>query len=72
MLKDSRLYGGQDPFIYHAPSDNQVARITNVRNGCQAMLQILLTNLEESHERTLAIRKLEEVSMWANKAIVFE
>jgi hypothetical protein len=26
----------------------------------------------QSAERTLAIRKLEEASMWANKAVVFD
>lgn len=72
MLTDQRLYKGQDPFVYHQPTENQIARITAVRVGCQTMMQVLLSNLEESPERTLAIRKLEEVSMWANKSVVFE
>lgn len=72
MLVDNRLYSGQDPFIYHQPTTDQINRITNIREGCQEMLQAILANVPECAERTLAIRKLEEVSMWCNKAIVFE
>jgi len=57
------------PFDYHRPSDKQVQEITTVREGCKALHTILLA-LPSNAERTLAIRKLEEVSMWANKGIV--
>lgn len=72
MMVDSRLYNGQDPFIYRAPTQDQIDRITIIRTACQDLMQRLLTNVDECAERVIAIRKLEEVSMWANKAIVFE
>ena len=59
-------------FDYHTPTDEMVARITNVREACKETFEALMDNVPSSAERTLAIRKLEEVSMWANKAIVFE
>lgn len=57
------------PFDYHRPSETQVEQISTVRDGCKALHAILLA-LPSNAERTLAIRKLEEVSMWANKGIV--
>jgi hypothetical protein len=57
------------PFDYHRPSDKQVNEITTVREGCKALHATLLA-LPSSRERSLAITKLEEVSMWANKGIV--
>jgi hypothetical protein len=58
-------------FDYHAPDSDQIGRIEVVRNGCRNLALIIRDYVPESAERTLAIRKLEEVSMWANKAIVF-
>lgn len=67
-----QLYNGQDPFTYHQPTQIQVAEIEAVRNACRDLYEVILDNVPAGAERTLAIRKLEEVSMWANKAIVFE
>jgi len=57
------------PFDYHRPSEAQVDQITTVRKGCKALNEILLA-LPSCRERSLAITKLEEVSMWANKGII--
>ena len=66
------LYDGQNPFIYHAPSGDQVRRIENIRSVMTDAFNAVKFNVPDSAERTLAIRKLEEASMWANKAITFE
>lgn len=58
------------PFEYQAPTDAHVQTITAVREKCKELYELLLT-LPESRERSLAITKLEESSMWANKGIVF-
>lgn len=58
------------PFEYQAPTPEGVKQITEVREGCKALHDTLLT-LAPSRERSVAITKLEEVSMWANKGIVF-
>jgi hypothetical protein len=57
------------PFDYHRPSDAQIQQIAFNRGACKAMHEALLT-LPVSRERSIAITKLEEVSMWANKAII--
>ena len=57
------------PFDYHRPSETQVSQITEVRDGCKTLHGILL-GLPNCRERALAITKLEEVSMWANKGII--
>lgn len=60
----------KNPFEYQKPSDEHVVKITEVREKCKELYDVLLS-LPESRERSLAITKLEEVSMWANKCIVF-
>lgn len=60
------------PFEYHRPDMDQVARIETIRAGCKAMYDLITRNCPSIAERTLALRKLEEVSMWANKSIVME
>lgn len=60
----------KNPFEYQKPTEEHVEKITQVREGCKTLHQILLS-LPYSRERVVAITKLEEVSMWANKGIVF-
>ena len=65
-------------FVYHQPTTagplpvtppEQVEQITAVREGCRE-LHALLETLPANRETALAVTKLEEVSMWANKSIV--
>jgi hypothetical protein len=58
------------PFEYQKPSEKGVAQIEALRLACKAVYDNLLS-LPESREKSLAITKLEEVSMWGNKCIVF-
>lgn len=65
------------PFVhpaleYHAPTPEQVEKIQAVREALSAAIQALQTIVPGCAEQTLAIRKVEEASMWANKAIVFD
>lgn len=60
----------KNPFEYQAPTPDHVAKITEVREACKQLHATLLT-LPDCREKSLAITKLEEVSMWANKGIVF-
>ncbi len=71
-MSDPIRAGGKHPFVYQAPTHEQIHRITAVREGCRVLLETIEANIAPSRERSLAITKLEEVSMWANKAIVFE
>lgn len=58
------------PFEYQRPDADGIKKIEDVRLGCKTLYETLMT-LPVSRERSLAITKLEEVSMWANKGIVF-
>ncbi|UQN06778.1 RyR domain-containing protein [Deinococcus sp. QL22] len=58
------------PFEYQPPTIEQVNQIEEVRGALKAAYETLMT-LPSSRERSLAITKLEEASMWANKGIVF-
>lgn len=60
------------PFVYKAPTVEHIHAIAIVRTECAALYQTLLELIPQCAERTLAIRHLEECSMWANKAIVFD
>lgn len=71
-MSDPIRPGGKNPFVYQKPTEEQVRRIERVRLMCDHLHEVLLQAVLPSRERSLAITKLEEVSMWANKAIVFE
>jgi hypothetical protein len=60
------------PFDYQIPTAEHVEAITVVRDACRETFAVLFQAVPECAERTLAIRALEECSMWANKAIVFD
>lgn len=61
---------GKHPFEYQAPDGEQIRKIADVRDMCKALYHHLIDILPPSVERSEAIRRLEEVSMWANKGIV--
>jgi hypothetical protein len=56
-------------FTYHAPKDDQVLRYTNIRNACKDLAYVIELKCPDSREKSLAMTKLEEVSMWANASI---
>lgn len=58
------------PFEYQRPTEQSVAQIEALRLACKTVYDNLMS-LTPSRERSLAITKLEEVSMWGNKSIVF-
>ena len=59
------------PFEYVAPTKESVEKITTLRAAMKGVHDLIVEEIPAGAERTLAIRKLEESSMWANKAIVF-
>ncbi len=61
-----------DPFEHRRPTDGQYLRLTKVREACRELENVIREEVPNSRGRSLAITKLEEVSMWANKAICFE
>jgi hypothetical protein len=61
------------PFEYQSPSATQSVMIIEVREATKTLYETVLSaGVPNCDERTIAIRKLEEFSMWVNKAIVFD
>lgn len=56
-------------FRYHPPSEKQHERYSEVRRRGSTFARRIQEICPDSAERTLAIRKLQEVVMWANASI---
>lgn len=61
-----------DSFKYHVPSEEQIGRISNVRNAAIATAEVILQNTPAGADQTAALRQLHEAMMTANKSIVTE
>jgi hypothetical protein len=60
----------KNPFVYQKANEDQSAKIKECMAYAGGFHEFLLT-LPPSRETSLAITKLEEVAMWANKSIAF-
>lgn len=58
-----------NPFDSVEPTEEQAQAMFTLRGYFRTMLARLEDYAPPSPQRTLAIRKLEEAAMWANKAI---
>lgn len=56
-------------FTYHAPKAGQPEKYTAIREKAAELATLINNTCPESRETSLAITKLEEVSMWANASI---
>lgn len=59
------------PYAYHKPSTEGLERITELRELFSSVDKSLKQLCPPSRELSIAITKLEEMSMWAIKAVVF-
>lgn len=67
MSQDNKLH----PFEYQKPTPESTNAIITLRIAHARLHECLLWNIPDCRERSIAITKLEECSMWANKAVVF-
>ena len=58
------------PFEYQKPTEEGVLLLQETRDDYKKLYERLL-RLPNCREKSLAITKLEESSMWVNKGIVF-
>lgn len=58
-------------FQYHAPTEKQLEILKVNRQMCADLAFLIESTPMEPRCKALAITKLEEVSMWSNKGIVF-
>lgn len=57
---------------YKKPTEDSIRRIKEVREAINNAAEVVYANTGELHSASIiAITKLEEASMWANKSIVF-
>ena len=56
-------------FTYHKPKADQPERYEALRKRAKGLAVLIIKSCPDSRERSLAITKLEEVSMWANASI---
>ena len=61
----------KNPFDYQKPTEKSVAEIATIRQVCKNLAGLIEDVVPFSRERSVAMTKLEEVSMWVNKAICF-
>jgi hypothetical protein len=59
----------EDAFRYHAWHPGQVDRGNQVREALVSAAKVILRNVPEGPDRSVALRKLREVRMDANSAI---
>ena len=56
-------------FTYHPPKDDQPARYEALRAAAKVLAMTIDDYVPESREKSLALTKLQEASMWANAGI---
>ena len=57
-------------FDHHAPSEEQVVKITALREKGKELFA-LLAEIGDARETSIAVTKLEESVMWGVKSIIF-
>lgn len=59
----------ENNFMYHSPKEGQPVKYTAIREKAKELAYLIDELCPDSREKSLAITKLEEVSMWANASI---
>lgn len=59
----------ENSFTYHSPKEDQAERYAEIRDTALKFAVRIMVECPHSRERSLAMTKLEEAVMWANKAI---
>lgn len=59
----------ENAFTYHPPEGSQPAMYQAIRDKAKELAYLIDTLVPESREKSLAMTKLEECSMWANAGI---
>lgn len=59
----------ENTFTYHTPKDDQPAKYQAIREKAKELAYMIDELVPDSREKSLAMTKLEECSMWANAGI---
>ena len=56
-------------FEYHEPTDEMKVRMLHIRNVAKDFARMIEAVCYDGREKSLALTKLEEATMWANASI---
>ena len=56
-------------YRYHQPDKEKAQKHTNIRDAIREVADYLNDLLPESREKSIALTKLEEATMWANASL---
>lgn len=56
-------------FSYHSPAEDSIWKMKAIRDHAKVLAYLISSYVPSGREQSLAITKLEEVSMWANAGI---
>lgn len=59
----------EDDFTYHAPNGDTAEKYIKIRQGSKMLAKVIVELCPHGRERSTALTKLEEATMWANAAI---
>ena len=59
----------ENNFMYHDPLPRQLDKYSKIRDKAKELAYLIDELVPDSREKSLAMTKLEECSMWANAGI---
>lgn len=59
----------ENAYTYHAPKEGQVEKYRRIRAKAKELAYLIDEECPDSREKSLAMTKLEEASMWANASV---
>lgn len=59
----------ENAFIYHQPKEGQPEKYEALRSKAKELAYLIDELCPDSREKSLAMTKLEEASMWANASV---
>lgn len=68
-ITDQDMEAIDNAFTYHKPKDDQPERYEMLRKMAKALAMEILHTVPPGRPRAVAMTKLEETIMWANKGI---
>lgn len=59
----------ENAYTYHAPKEGQVEKYQRIRAKAKELAYLIDEECPDSREKSLAMTKVEEATMWANASV---
>lgn len=59
----------ENAYTYHAPKEGQAGKYQRIRAKAKELAYLIDEECPDSREKSLAMTKLEEATMWANASV---